>query len=184
MPKHEVMCRICGERFDLNSVQGVKLADKRYAHQVCAPDKEPVLMEAPKVIKTPKKVTKVAKTASPEEEQLNQYIMQLYGTDFVPPIIQKQIKQYIQEYHFTYMGIYKTLYWYYGIKGNPVKKDLVTLGLVPYIYQDAKDYYYTLFLAETANKNLQPHQAVVKEITIPSPEVYIKPPRLFNLEED
>lgn len=181
MPKHEVTCRICGLRFDLNSEQGVKLGNLRYAHQACAPEGELIPMEIPTIKK------KAVKKQEPQElTQLNEYIKKLYKINYVPPNIQKQIKAYVSQYGFSYSGIYKTLYWFYEIKKKPLDESRQTIGIIPYIYREAEDYYYKLYLAEAANKDKDKDAVLgqVKEITIPPPEVYVKPPRLFNLEDE
>ena len=89
--------------------------------------------------------------------------------DYVEPRIQKQIKEYIEEYGFTKDGILKALQWWYDVKKNPIG-DLKnkTIGIVPYIYdKDVKEY-------------IIPQ----KEIEIASPQVENIKPKLFNLDDD
>ena len=47
----------------------------------------------------------------------------------------------------------KSLVYFYQVKGNPISKANGALGIVPYVYQDAYNYYYSLFMAQQANKD-------------------------------
>jgi hypothetical protein len=90
----------------------------------------------------------------------------------VTPRIQKQIKQYVEEYHYTYSGIHKALVYFYEVKGNSIEKANNGIGIVPYIYKDAYNYYYSIWEANQKNKDktaadLQIQQQVVH---IKSPE--------------
>ena len=59
------------------------------------------------------------------------------------------------------------------------------LGIIPFIFNDARNYYYSLYLAQMANKDVQPgYRPIVKEIEIISPRVEVKKLRLFNVTED
>ena len=80
----------------------------------------------------------------------------------------------------------KTLIWWFDIKGNSIEKANGGIGIIPYVYQQACDYYYTLFLAKTANKDkdlskYSNHK--IKTIQIESPQIKIKPHKLFHMEE-
>lgn len=57
---------------------------------------------------------------------------------------------------------------------------------MPFVYQDAHDYFYRLYLAEIANKSAPDiiKKPQVQEIEIGSPRVYIAPPKLFDFGEE
>ena len=57
-----------------------------------------------------------------DKMQLDQYIMNLFHTEYVDPRIQKQIKNYIENYNYTYSGILKSLVYFYDVQKNPVEK--------------------------------------------------------------
>ena len=63
----------------------------------------------------------------------------------------------------------KTLYWWYEIKGHSVDQAQGGIGIIPFIYEDALKFYYSLYLAQTANATLKIEIPQVKEIEIPSP---------------
>ena len=44
--------------------------------------------------------------------------MKLFNSDYVYAKIQKQIKDYVTNYNYTYSGIHKALVYYYEVKGN------------------------------------------------------------------
>ena len=71
---------------------------------------------------------------SKDKEELNEYIKKLFKIDYVDARIQKQIKQYVEEYHYSYSGIRKALIYFFEIKGNSIEKSNGGIGIVPYVY--------------------------------------------------
>ena len=170
---HYVICSICGKRFDRDSVQAVKTGARRYAHASCDPTNKELV---PLVVK---------ETDDPDYVKLMDYIQQLFGDTANYAQIKRQLKIYINDNKYSYSGIMKSLVYFYQIKGNPIEKANGALGIVPFVYQDAYNYYYALFLAQSQNENKDIKEFVtkVKEVTIPLPEIKIKK-RLFNLDDD
>ena len=166
MAKAMVKCLICGEQFDRLSVPNVKLG-RRYAHQTCydfQSDEE-------------KKLEK-------DKHDFFEYIKEIYGTDYNYISISKQAESYIKQYGFTYSGMLKSLKWFYEVKHNDKESSNGRIGIIPYIYEDAKKYYYNLYLAQQRNKDVQNYRLEVKEIVIASPRMYIAPPKLFDLGDE
>lgn len=166
---HIVTCVYCKEKFDRDKLPTVQISARRYAHADCAQKHE--------------------KEKSQEEkdlETLEKYIMELLNEPYVNARVRKQIKEYRTQYNYTYSGMLKTLIWFYEIKGNSTDKANGGIGIIPFVYKDASEYYYSLYLAKIANqdKNLDDYKPIVKEIEIKSPRAYLKPPRLFKFEED
>lgn len=108
-----------------------------------------------------------------DEEKLNKYIRKIFNIDYVPPHILKQEKEFIEKYNFSYSGMLKALIYGCEIK-KTVKIDLArpTIGIIPYIYQDAYNYYYSLWLAEQINaeKDIKSFVPKVEKIQIFSPQ--------------
>jgi hypothetical protein len=100
---------------------------------------------------------------------------------YIDPRVKAQIKKYIEEYNFTYSGMQKALYYFYEIKGGDKSKANGGIGIIPYIYQDAYNYHYNLWLAQQKNKDVEVQLYVpkVKEIVIQRPERKIKKRDLF-----
>ena len=169
MAKHIVKCAICGMSFDANVEPFVKVSSRRYAHQKCSENKEENLSQLEK-----------------DKEALDQYIMKLFNITYIDPRIRKQIKQYIEEYHYTYSGILKALVYHYEIKGGDIDKANGALGIVPYVYQKAYNYYYSLWEAQQKNKEkiIEHYIPKVKEIIIPVPERKIKKKKNFSFLDE
>lgn len=164
---HLVKCAICGKMFDRDKEQAVYHSARRYSHYECEPNKE--LVPMPQV--------------DPDLLALQQYIEKLLGTEYNRARVNKQIKDFTTEYKYSYSGILKSLVYFFEIKGNSIDKANGGIGIVPFVYNDARTYYYNLFLAQSQNqtKDVQKITSKVKEITIPLPQVKIKK-RMFNVE--
>ena len=121
-----------------------------------------------------------------DKEALHNYIMKLFNTTYVDARIQKQIKQYVDEYNFTYSGIHKALIYFFEVKGNSLEKANGGIGILPYCYQDAYNYYFSLWQAQQKN-NVNIEQYIPKEIeiTIPSPKRKTNKKKIFTfLDKD
>ena len=122
-----------------------------------------------------------------DKNELENYIMKLFKTTYIDPKVRKQIKQYVDEYNFTYSGIHKALIYHFEIKGGSIEKANGGIGIVPYVYQNAYRYYYALWEAQQKNKDVVVNEyvPVIKEIVIPVPQRQIKKRPLFTfLDED
>jgi hypothetical protein len=125
-----------------------------------------------------------------KEEQdkiaLENYIMKMFNTTYIDPRIRKQIKQYVEDYHYTYSGIHKSLTYFYEIKGNSIDKANGGIGIVPYIYQKAYQYYFSLWEAQQKNKDvvIEEYVPIVKEIIIPPPQRKTKKRKLFTFLDE
>lgn len=108
---------------------------------------------------------------------LENYIKHLFQVDFVPPLAQKQLKDYMNssERRYTYSGILKTLKYFYEIKHGDISKAKNGIGIVPFVYDDAYVYWRSIWEAQQANK-----RAIEKENSIaqiPKIEIHITSPR-------
>ena len=121
-----------------------------------------------------------------DKMKLEQYINKLFHTDYVDPRIQKQIKNYIKEYNFTYSGILKSLVYFYEVKQNTVEKSNDGIGIVPWVYKQAFNYYYAIWLAQQKNTNKTVENYIPKEteIIIPRPKPKPHKKHLFSFLDD
>lgn len=165
-PQHYVICKYCGIKFNRDVEPTVKIGERRYAHKACAEKVE---------------------AAIPQEEKdymaLEQYIKKLFKIDTVSMKIKKQIRDFKAEYGYSYTGILKTLYWWYEIKEHTLEQSNDGIGIVPYVYNDAEHYFYTLYLAQLVNNNINPHTNKIEEVEIASPRVRTNPIKLFDLKK-
>jgi hypothetical protein len=74
--------------------------------------------------------------------------------------------------------------YFYEIKGNSIDKANGGIGIVPYVYEDAKKYFYTIYMAQAQNQDKDIKSFVKKGITvkIAPPERKVKQKRLIDLE--
>lgn len=165
--KHLVKCFYCGKTFDAAQEPYTKPRANRYAHAAC--DQQ----------------ANANKTQEEKDyEALVEYIKQLFGTP--NPRVWKQLKEFKDVYNYTYSGMLKTLIWWFEIKHADIEKANGGIGIIPYVYDQALQYYYALYLAQIANedKDIEHYQVRVREFFIEEPKVTLKPPRLFKFEED
>lgn len=172
MAKAMVKCFYCGQSFDRNSEPFAKPKGNRYAHIACH--------EKAQANKTKEER---------DYEELIEYIKHLLGNT-LNPRVWKQLKEYGEakddqgKNMYSYSGIHKTLQWWYELKGNPIEKANGGIGIVPYVYDQACQYYYALYLAALSNADKDVAQCVtkVREFIISPPVIERRQPRLFNLD--
>jgi hypothetical protein len=112
--------------------------------------------------------------------------MKMFDWDYVHPRVKRQISNFIDQYNFTYSGIMKSLEYFYIVKENPLEKANGGIGIVPYVYQDAYNYYYALWEAGQKNQNKNISDFVPKEkvITISPPQRKLKKRKLFTFLDE
>ena len=133
---HYVKCPKCGETFDRDIIQAVRINGRRYGHAKCYPDNNNFVPLVEKKIS--------------EEQKIKNYAKSILKEQYVAARVNKQIKDFLAE-GYTASGILKTLIYWYEIKHNDISKAMGGIGIVPYVYKQALDYYYNLYLAEMAN---------------------------------
>ena len=169
---HYCICPKCNQRFNRDEIHALKVSARRYGHATCYPDN--------------KDFVPLAKNqADPDLIKLKEYIGSKYGKNANWALINKQIKQFQEEHHYSLSGILKSLVYFYDVQSHSVDESNGGIGIVPYVYQQAYNYYYSLFIAKSLNENKDVKGIVekVREITIPVPEVKEKK-RFFNISED
>lgn len=166
---HKVKCKYCGLVFDRDKEPFIQVSAQRYAHKACA-----IAAENEKT------------QADRDKEELEKYILELLNEDFISPRVRKQINSYIEEYNFTYSGMKKALVYFYEVKGNDRKKASGGIGIIPYVYRDAYNYYYSLWLANQKNENkvIVNYKPEIREVRIPSPQLKPRRRKLFNFFEE
>lgn len=75
-----------------------------------------------------------------EKEKLRNYIKKLFNMEQLSVLINKQIKDYVNEYKYTYSGILGTLVYCYEIEKMDITK-AKGIGIVPYNYENAKEHF-------------------------------------------
>lgn len=116
---HIVKCLYCQEQFDRDEIKCQKIG-RRYAHLTC---------HEPKI-----------DVNGPTYNMILQYARQILGeqTNFLK--VSKQIKEFVTT-GYSYKGIYLTLKYWYEVKNNSTEKAMGGIGIVPYVYKEAADYW-------------------------------------------
>lgn len=164
---HIVKCAICQKTFDRDKIQAVKHGARRYSHYDCEP--------------TGEKVPLVKKDE--DLQKLLEYINTLFKGQQNQAKVNQSIKKFHSEFGYSYSGIQKALYYFYEIKHNSIDKANGGISIVPFVYKDAYNYYYDLFMAQQRNENKKPFIERVREIIIKPPKVE-KPVKLFDLDKE
>ena len=165
-PNDNVICAYCKKPMSKKDEDCVMVGNNKYVHKSC------------QELESQREKT--------DREKLEEYIKELFQISYIEPRVKAQIKKYVEEYNYTYSGMQKALYYHYEIKGGDKSKANGGIGIVPYVYQNAYNYFYELWLAQQKNKDVQIelYQPRVKEIVIPRPERKIKKRPLFTFLDE
>lgn len=160
-------CVICGNEF----VTGEKTIPykNREAHEGCFNNLMKLQLKNKKSEQLEKIENKRKATAKPrtksevkvpvsEEEHKNklellQYVKTLTGLEDLPTKVFVLLDKYINNYGFTYKGMYEAMYWYYTVNKNPPYKDSV--GIIPNIYDEAKVYFESIKKTQEKNEKTE-----------------------------
>lgn len=166
---HYVTCPVCNKKFNRDNTPCVQVGARRWAHEACAAADE-----------------NTRKQEDIDREELEKYIMQLFKEDYISPRTRKLLNQYVNEYKYTYSGIHKALIYFYEVKKNDISKANGSIAIVPYIYKDAFNYYYALWLAKQKNedKTIEDYKPRVREIKIQPPAAKPRRHRRFSFFEE
>lgn len=167
---HIVKCMICGEQFDApadgEGTIWYKPNARRYAHIACR-DQQP-----PEV-----------KKEQEDFEKLYQYVKKEQGANFNFVQFKRVTDKWKKEYDYTYSGMLKSLIYFYEVKKNSKTKFKEgSIGIIPFCYVQAYNYYYSLFQAKE-RAGTGDYKQEEKKITIHAPVAKKQPPQLFDMED-
>lgn len=152
----EYICPQCKEK--VTSDESVK-DGRRYYHPTC--------------FKMKKEQEELKKQKAQDYKGLIDYICKLYKLDAPTGMILKQIKDYQEEYGYKLKGIELALRYFHETLGNPVREG-DGIGIVPFVYEDAKRYYIMKMNVEESIKNCGENFVTKKIVTIKSPKLEMK----------
>ena len=158
----KVKCLICEQTFDREKEENVKVGN-RYVHKTC-----------------------LLNTEEGHKIELELYIKTLMHLDKITPLIKSQINKYYTENNYSYKSIMYTLKYFYERQNGDIKK-AKGIGIVPFVYDEAKKYYEQLNkVAINTEKitNINTYTEREKEIIIFSPKQKFnyKKINLLNIE--
>ena len=158
-------CLICGETIlDEQSVpykgRFVHLQCFNIAMKTLHKDKTEKLKEKKENIPISKKVKKpkmeLKDSLSEEEYEYKQkyyeYLRQLINDTQLSTKIYVLSEDYIKKYNFTFKGMYLTLLYENEILGKQLTGDII--GIIPYCYEEAKQYYISIENIKNENENV------------------------------
>lgn len=165
MVKHIVKCLYCGQQFDREVEPTKQVNGRRYAHLKCWENHVANMSQEEKDI-----------------EAFFDYTKNLFGEDYNYLLTKKLAERYVKENNYSYSGMLKSLKWYYEKQGNSIDKSNGSIGIIPYIYKQAFDYYFALYQAQLINKEKDLSNFTLpkeRTINIESPRVHARPPHLW-----
>ena len=167
---HKVICLYCKKQFDRDKEPTQKVSARRYAHLNCWKEH-------------------LANMSQEEKDIQNffDYTKKLFGEDYNYILTKKLAERYVKENNYTYSGMLKTLKWYYEKEGHSIEKSNGSIGIIPYIYKQALNYYYALYQAQLVNKEKDLSNFTTSKervVEIESPRVYVRPPHMWFEEDD
>ena len=165
-PLDNVVCAFCKKPLSKKEPNCVMIDNNKYVHRECQALEE--------------------KREKTDKEQLEEYIKELFGTTYIDPRVRNQIKKFVEDYNYTYSGIRKALIYHYELIGGDKSIANGGIGIVPYVYQNAYEYHYNLWLAQQKNKDVEVelYTPKIKEIVIPRPERKVKKRPLFSFLDE
>lgn len=125
---HKVKCLTCGKEFDRDKIPFIQIG-RRYAHEKC-PEED---------IKNEKKLQEAI-----DKDQFYQMVKSIYGSDYNYMLINAQAEDYIQQYGYTWSGMTGCLHWFYNINHGNIEEGHGGIGIIPFIYNQVRDYYMKL----------------------------------------
>lgn len=115
-----VKCPVCGS---MNNKEDTEEYGKRYY--------------CPSCLKTKLEQSEARRS---DWDRLFKYICKVYNIETLTGMMYKQLKEYRDEYGYKDSGMYATLRYYYDILGNEVLEGS-GVGIIPYYYDKAREYY-------------------------------------------
>ncbi len=162
---HLVKCLYCKKTFDRDKEPFVQVSARRYAHIYCCEKKDELLSQEEK-----------------DKELFFKTVKSIYGKDYNFVLINKQATNYIKQYGFTWSGMTGCLHWFYNINHGKLEDGHGGIGIIPFIYEDCRKYYQTIYLAQQKNKERNEVRKSVN-FNIQSPRAWQRPPHLLDLED-
>lgn len=160
-----VKCLFCEQYFDRNKIPNVKIGN-RYAHKECYDAQSEETLQNKK-----------------DEGQFFSFVKKIYGTDYNYKMIETQAKRMMKDYGYTWSGMAGTLYWFYIINKGSIEDGNGGIGIIPYVYDEAKKYFERIARVEESNKMVKNMREPVC-FSIQSPRAWQRPPQLLNLDDD
>ena len=155
-------CKVCGREIDRTKEQCYKFSNG-YFHLDC--------LEG---FKEQHKRAKYTLVDVKVVEELDVYVAKIYdylttqiGMKVNYGDLVRQCKDFKTKYKYSYNGIYLSLKYFYGVKKMSPEKSNNRIGIVPYVYEEARTYYENLNKKkELINANIYKQKDNVEPVRI------------------
>lgn len=114
-----VTCGGCGLKFNRNLEEKSEYIKSKWYHPGCAKIKH-------------------------EKLALDALICKIFNLKAPGPLNNALIKKYREKYGFNYLGMSRALEYFYFVKKHSADESEERVGIIPYIYKEAQEYYYAL----------------------------------------
>ena len=163
----KVKCPFCQKTFDREKEPFVKIGARRYAHLACANQQgnAQYIQE------------------QQDKDDFFNLVKTIYGNKYNYLMINTQAENFIKQYEYTWSGMKACLYWFYIINHGSLEEGHGGIGIIPYIYEQVRDYYMELYKTKERNKKKELRAPVV-EFNIQPPKTWNHPPHLLNLDQE
>lgn len=123
----------------------------------------PACLEAMKAAARAKDAKKSAQLNDPALKELRGYLLQLFELQSLTPLLEKQIKDmHSNESPISYEEMLLALRYFYDLQGNKVSTEYVpSIGIVPYVVDEAREFKEIVAKAEEANREFVPENKTV-----------------------
>jgi len=168
-----MICAKCGNA--ILSGQNVKYRSKNY-HAACLEE-----IKAAAKAKDQKKASASMVRMDPDRDELDSYVYSLYGLSCLSPLLNKQINDFHTQRGYSYKNILLSLRYFFDILPNNIPEpESPSIGIVPYIYDEALAFWSLSNEANEYNKSVvvQDEAVVLPYQTKPSPL-----PCVFRMED-
>ena len=159
-----VKCIFCEKQFNREKEPCVKVG-RRYAHTKCAEQQNPSLLKE-----------------EYDKEHFYEMVKTIYGKDYNFMLINSQATGYIKQYGYTWSGMTACLHWFYNINHGNLEEGHGGIGIIPFIYDEVREYYSKIYQAQEKNKKVKGRGSVIT-FNIQSPRSWKQPPHLLDMEE-
>lgn len=138
-----VKCPYCEQKLDKEEAYEYK---KKYYHEECFD---------------------IWRSESEHRRELIDYICNLYNLDAPTGMMLKQIKEFHEDFKYKYKGMELALRYFHETLGNSVQEGS-GIGIIPYIYNDAKKHYMMKMKVEQSLEEMET-EVETKVIEVSSP---------------
>lgn len=151
MGKHIITCRYCKAKFDISEltldVDYVNPIPRFYYHKDC--------------------YDKYCQSDDQYLAKIYNYLKNEIGMKVDYAAMKRQCETFQNKYKYTLKGIYYSLKYHYGVKKGSVEKSQNRIGIVPYVYEEAKTYYENLESKKRfINKNIDKQKNNVEAVRV------------------